>query len=173
VVDTGTAGSAGQIAAALGALGRSWADVRHVVLTHHHPDHVGSLPEVLDAAPGAAAYAGAADIALIGAPNALRPVGDGDDVFGLQVIDTPGHTPGSISVLDAGIGLLIAGDALNGNDAGTAVLGPNPDFSADLATANASARKLASYRVEAAAFGHGNPVRVGAGPLLQELAASL
>ena len=39
-------------------------------------------------------------------------VGDGDDVFGLQVIATPGHTPGSISFHVEGTPLLFSGDTL-------------------------------------------------------------
>ena len=100
-------------------------------------------------------------------------VGDGDDVFGMEIINTPGHTPGSIAMLDRGIGLLIAGDAINGNEAGTAVTGPNPDFSANMDDANASVLKLAEFPFDSAAFGHGNPIVSGAGDQLQELARSL
>lgn len=124
VVDTGTAGNADQIGETLAMLGLTYGDVEHVVLTHHHPDHIGSLPEVIQRADGAIAHAGELDIPNIAGAD-VSAVGDGDDVFGLRVIETPGHTPGSISLFDPGIGLLIAGDALNGNDDGTAVLGPN------------------------------------------------
>lgn len=172
VVDTGGSGSADEIGAALANLGVGYSDVGHVVLTHHHPDHVGSLSDVLTEATSAVAYAGEADIENIASPNPLRAVGDGDDVFGLEVINTPGHTPGSISVLDTEIGLLIAGDALNGNDAGTEVLGPNPDFSADMGLATDSVRKLAGFGFDIAAFGHGNPVDGGAGALVSALAGA-
>ncbi len=171
VVDTGTSGSTDQIGATLATLGVTFDDVRHLVLTHRHPDHVGSLRGVLGRAAAAAVYAGAGDIDNIDAPVAVTAVGDGDDVFGLQVIETPGHTPGSISVLDTGIGLLIAGDALNGNADGTEVLGPNPEFSSDMATAEASVAKLAGFDFEIAAFGHGQPVTSGAGALVDALAA--
>jgi glyoxylase-like metal-dependent hydrolase (beta-lactamase superfamily II) len=170
IVDTGTAGNADRIGETLALLGVTFDDVLHVVLTHHHPDHVGSLPDVMARARSAATYAGEADIPTIGA-DGIVAVGDGDDVFGLQVIATPGHTPGSISLFDPGIGLLVAGDALNGNDDGTAISGPNAEFSADLATAEASVAKLQPLDVRAAAFGHGQPVRDGAGVLLQGLAA--
>jgi len=85
------------------------------------------------------------------------------------VIETPGHTPGSISLFDPGIGLLLAGDALNGNDDGTAISGPSAQFSADMDTANASVAKLAELDVRAAAFGHGQPVPDGAGALITAL----
>ncbi len=173
VVDTGSSGSADQIGAALATLGVTFDDVRHVVLTHHHPDHIGSLPAVIDRAPWASAYAGTLDVPNITAPVTVTGVGDGDDVFGLNVIDTPGHTPGSISVLDPGIGLLIAGDALTGNDDGTGLSGPNERFTDDLAVANVSVGKLAGFDIESIGMGHGEPVTAGAGSLLQTLASTL
>ncbi len=173
VVDTGNPGGEAAIADALSTMGVGWSEVAHVILTHHHGDHIGGLSGVLTNAPTAMTYAGEADIANIISPNPLTAVGDGDEVFGLEVIHTPGHTPGSISVLDQGIGLLVAGDALNGNDDGTEISGPNPDFSSDLATAEESVKKLAGFSFDAAAFGHGNPVETGAGPLVADLAASL
>jgi glyoxylase-like metal-dependent hydrolase (beta-lactamase superfamily II) len=173
VVDTGNPGSADQIGETLATLGVTYDDVRHVVLTHRHPDHVGSLSDVLGRASSSVAYAGAADIGEISSSNDIRAVADGDDVFGLQVIETPGHTPGSISLLDVGIGLLIAGDALNGNGDGTAITGPADRYSSDMPTAEASVVKLTGFDFEAAAFGHGNPVVSGADRLVAELARTL
>lgn len=169
VVDTGTPGSTPRIGETLTTLGVTLDDVRHVILTHSHPDHIGSLPDVLGQAPSATPYAGEADIPNITSPIDVAAVGDGDDVFGLEVIATPGHTPGSISLLDTGIGLLIAGDALNGNDDGTAITGPNEQFSADMSTATASVDKLAALEFEIAAFGHGQPVTQDADDLVRAL----
>jgi glyoxylase-like metal-dependent hydrolase (beta-lactamase superfamily II) len=169
VVDTGRSDSADQIGEALGTLGVAFDDVRHIVLTHSHPDHVGSLAEVTERAPRAAAYAGSLDIPNISAPIDVFGLGDGDDVFGLQVIDTPGHTPGSISVFDPGIGLLVAGDALNGNADGSEISGPNPDFTPDMDTATASLSKFVNLDVVAMAPGHGQPVRQDASTLIRSL----
>lgn len=173
VVDTGNPGAAGDIGNALNTFGVNYSNVAHVILTHQHRDHVGSLNEVLAEAPSAVAYAGEADIAFINSDNALQAVGDGDSVFGLDVINTPGHTPGSISVLDREIGLLLAGDALNGTSDGDRVLGPNRQFSSNLDSANNSVKKLAELQFDAAGFGHGSPVESGAGALVAALAAEL
>jgi len=156
VVDTGVAGSEDDIENALTAIGLEWEAVRHVILTHRHPDHAGSVAAVLDRARDATGYAGAEDLPSIAAPRELRVAADGDDVFGLKVVTTPGHTKGHISVLDP-VGLvLVAGDALN--TANGKATGPNPEFSEDMKAANASVAKLAKLRFETLLVGHGDPV---------------
>ena len=119
----------------------------------------------------ATAFAGAGDLAAITAPRPLVAVGDGDRVFDLEIIETPGHTPGHISVLSNDASLLIAGDALNGENG--AVIGANPQFSSDMTVANLSVRKLAGYRFDTVVFGHGEPVESNADAMVAQLADSL
>ena len=157
---------------ALAALDLGWGEVDHIVLTHHHRDHTGSLGAAAERAPSGTLYAGEADIGSIDAPRDLVAVGDGSEVMGLTVIETPGHTAGSISLLDEPSGVLIAGDALTGGDGGT-VTGSNPNFTADLAQAELSVGKLAGYSFETILFGHGEPVLTGGSALLAAYAATL
>lgn len=168
IVDTGTAGNAERIEAALRNLGAGWGDVDHVILTHLHGDHVGGLPAVLDAASGAQAYAGEADVAGITSPRPLTALNDGDEIFGLEVIATPGHTPGHISVIDETAGLLVAGDALN--EEGGQVLGANPQFSADMVAAEESVQVLAQRRFDTLVVGHGEPIVGDASAMVVALA---
>lgn len=172
VVDTGVSGNEDQIGEALATMGVGYDAVSHVILTHDHGDHIGSLAGVLERASGATAYVGEGDLNDVGVAN-VQAVGNGDDVFGLEVIETPGHTPGSISVLDTGIGLLVAGDALNTNADGSEVSGPNEDFTSDLDSALDSVRTLAEREFETLLVGHGNPVESGAGAAVAALADSL
>ena len=112
IVDTGVGGSADAIETSLAGTGLDWSAVGHLILTHHHGDHVGSAADVLERAADAVGYAGQEDIGSISVPRPLTAVGDGEQVFGLTIVTTPGHTAGSISVLDPLGGLLVAGDAL-------------------------------------------------------------
>jgi glyoxylase-like metal-dependent hydrolase (beta-lactamase superfamily II) len=171
LVDTGTSGSASQVESTLDGLGLGWGELGTIVLTHHHGDHIGSLPEMMEAAAGATAYAGAEDIPNIPSPRSISAVADGDTVFGLQVVATPGHTPGHISILDPSGSTLIAGDALIGEGGGVA--GPSAQFTADMATANESVVKLAGLDFEVVYFGHGEPVTSEASAQVAELAAGL
>jgi len=171
VVDTGFPGDAADIAATLVGLGIGWSDVSTIILTHSHGDHVGSLGDVMAAAPDAIGYGGEPDIPGMRSPRPITPVGDGDTVFGLEIIATPGHTPGSIVVRDPVSGLLVAGDALRGDGGG--VIGPSPRFTVDMDLANASIRKLSGLEFDAVVFGHGDPVVGNAAQQVAALAATL
>jgi glyoxylase-like metal-dependent hydrolase (beta-lactamase superfamily II) len=170
VVDTGTAGNGAKIAEVIRAANLGWDAVRHVLLTHYHPDHIGSVGEVLGEAAKATAYAGAADIPQIKSPRPVKPVSDNDEVFGLRVIATPGHTPGHICVFDPVGSLLILGDAMNNSGA---LGGPNPQYTADMAQAHESVKKLAKLKFERALFGHGEPIDKGASQAIAKWAATL
>jgi glyoxylase-like metal-dependent hydrolase (beta-lactamase superfamily II) len=170
IIDTGTGGSADEIEASLSAVSLDWSAVGHLILTHHHGDHVGSAAEVLQRAPDAAAYAGAEDIPAISVPRALTAVADGDDVFGLQVVTTPGHTAGSISVLDTAGGLVVVGDALR-TEAGKPSL-PGAQFTEDMDVAKQSIVKLGGLTFETLLVGHGEPLVGGASAAVAELGAA-
>jgi glyoxylase-like metal-dependent hydrolase (beta-lactamase superfamily II) len=169
VVDTGVGGSAGSIEDALAEVGADWSAVGDVILTHKHNDHVGSLADVMELAPDATGYAGAEDIPSISAPRELTEVGDGDTVFGLRIVTTPGHTPGSISVYDAANGILVAGDALR-VEGGKPTL-PGAQFTEDMDEAARSVAKLGELTFETLLVGHGDPIEGGASAAVAELAA--
>ena len=170
VVDTGVGGSADAIGAVLDEAGPGWAGVRHVVLTHKHPDHAGSVGDVLTEATDATGYVGRADLPEVDAPRALQVLEDGDDVLGLRIVATPGHTAGHLAVFDEDTGVLVAGDALN-NDG--RLSGSNPQFTEDAAAAAESVRVLSGLAPRTILVGHGPPVLDGAADALRRLAASL
>jgi glyoxylase-like metal-dependent hydrolase (beta-lactamase superfamily II) len=169
IVDTGVEGSADEIEASLAKVGLGWAAVGHLILTHHHRDHAGSAADVMDRAPDVAGYAGAEDIPVITVPRPLAAVGDGDAVFGLRIVTTPGHTAGSISVLDAAAGLLVAGDAMRTDD-GKPVL-PPPQATVDMDEAKRSIVKLGGLAFETLLVGHGEPLIGGASSAVVALGA--
>lgn len=170
VVDTGVAGSEGAIEASLTGIGLSWAAVAHLILTHHHGDHQGSASAVLTNAPQAVAYAGAEDGARITVDRPVTTVGDGATVFDLQIVTTPGHTPGSISVLDPVGGVLVVGDAMG--TAGGRPTMPGAQFTDDMALAKQSIVKLGGLTFETLLVGHGDPIASGASGLVAALGAA-
>lgn len=171
LVDTGIPGTGAQFAEVLQNAGLGWDAVKHLIITHYHGDHVGAMGEVMESATSATIYAGAEDIPQIITTQDIQAVADGDDVFGLQIIATPGHTPGHISVLDPVGSLFIAGDALTNVNGELA--GPNERFTADMAVAHASVGKIGTFSFAQAVFGHGDPIESGASAAIAALAETL
>jgi glyoxylase-like metal-dependent hydrolase (beta-lactamase superfamily II) len=171
IVDTGLPNTGEKFAEVIRAAGLDWSAVNHLILTHYHGDHVGSMGEVLAAATQATVYAGAEDIPQIQTTQTIQAVGDGDEVFGLQIISTPGHTAGHICVLDPVSSLLVAGDAVV-NQGGQLAVSP-AQFTWDMDLAHESVRKLAGLQFKQAVFGHGDPIASGASVAMAELAETL
>ncbi|MEE9415262.1 MAG: MBL fold metallo-hydrolase [Acidimicrobiales bacterium] len=170
IVDTGTEGSAETIGESLKSLGLNYSDVEHVILTHNHGDHAGSIAAVLENALNAATYAGEADLNGIAAESIIPLLG-GEDVFGFEMIATPGHTLGHMAVIDHAAGLLVAGDAIF-TDGGTAMEGPERFFN-DVETSRDSIRALAALSFNTMLVGHGDPIENDANAAVADLAASL
>jgi glyoxylase-like metal-dependent hydrolase (beta-lactamase superfamily II) len=87
-------------------------EVRAVLLTHGHHDHLGAAGEVCHAL-GAPLHLHPADHLAAG-PMQLLPLADGEEIpcgrRTLQVLHTPGHTPGSVCFLAGRV--LFSGDTL-------------------------------------------------------------
>ena len=80
LIDSGFPGSAENILRAVAAAGRTAADVRHLVVTHAHPDHIGSLA-ALRRATGAAVYVHAADAEIVRTGTGFRPMTPAPGLF--------------------------------------------------------------------------------------------
>ena len=71
LVDTGSADDATEIRAAVASLGRDIRDVRHILVTHCHPDHAGGLAK-LKALTSARVYMHRRDAMLVATGRAMR-----------------------------------------------------------------------------------------------------
>jgi len=203
LIDTGMPQDGVGILQEIAALGRRPQDVSHILITHAHLDHSGSLA-FLKKATGANVVAGAAEQDYIRGDKKLWQMnreGIGGKLFkaalfvtetffvhytpahvdtactggevigrdgGIQVIATPGHSPGSMSYYVPDKGILFTGDALSGQ--------PEPRLPprsgcADYRQALASVKTLAALKYEICCFGHGKPVIGGADSVIRKLIA--
>jgi glyoxylase-like metal-dependent hydrolase (beta-lactamase superfamily II) len=128
LVDTMLPGSAKAI---LAAAERAGAPIRRIALTHAHGDHIGSLDALAAALPDAEVLISDRDARLLGKDRTMDPgepqdklrgdyrgantrptrtLAPGDRVGSLEVVASPGHTPGHVAFLDARDGTLLCGD---------------------------------------------------------------
>ncbi len=156
--------------------------IRRILLTHAHGDHAGGLDAVHALVPDAEFIMPARDARFLTGDMSLdagephdklrggwvirktkpaRLVHEGDRVCSLEVITTPGHTPGHASFLDTRDRTLIAGDAFQ-TRGGVAVSGtfkllfPLVYFATwHKGLALKSARKLRTFEPTRLAAGHG------------------
>jgi len=84
-----------------------------------------------------------------------------------EVIEVPGHTPGSIAIHLPDERVLLTGDNVASLE-GTVILGP---FNVARQDAIASFKRLAEMDVEIACFGHGDPIVADARQALHESAS--
>lgn len=179
LIDAALPRSAPAILAAARELG---APIVRIALTHAHGDHVGSLDDLRSALPGAEVLLSARDARFLGGDMTLdsdepqakprgqyvtkqtrptRTLAPGDRVGSLEVVASPGHTPGHIAFLDTRDRTLIAGDAFQ-TRGGIAVAGtvrplfPFPGLATwHKPTALRSASALRALGPSRLAVGHG------------------
>ncbi len=87
---------------------------------------------------------------------------------GVQVIHTPGHTPGHISLYVPSEELLIAGDSLRVEKGD--LVGPNKSHTSDMVQAMDSVRKMARLKVDQVLCYHGGLFGPNAGHRIAEIA---
>lgn len=77
---------------------------------------------------------------------------------GIEVIHTPGHTPGHVVLVLRESAILVTGDALNVKDG--ELTGPNPQHSFDMDLALRSAEKAKKFPVHAVVSHHGGYLKM-------------
>ena len=177
------------------AIGRRPDELKHILVTHSHPDHVGgTLPLVKKT--GAAVVTHRSDtkrdhgnklhlgytgllgpaptsIPLIGRTRVNRLIEDGDVLplhGGIRVIHTPGHTRGSVCFLLEEGKILFSGDTIFSNGSSISRSVPFPGY--DRKAYARSLKRLSEFKFVGVFGGHGSPMLQGGSYALRQLIES-
>jgi glyoxylase-like metal-dependent hydrolase (beta-lactamase superfamily II) len=200
LIDTGLTLAVGMILSQLKRAGYTPTDVKRILITHGHLDHIGGLP-ALKATTGAQVvtsederpYVEGKFPAPLPARENLPPLAqmmhpgkkgpelgtpvdrtvvDGevlDEVFsGLQVVATPGHSPGHVSYWQPERRILFTGDVVM-RLPGLRL--PYAAFTPDMAQSKRSLQRVAALNAQIICFGHGVPMTQDAATRLRAFAA--
>ena len=185
VIDSGLPLAADKIVEQIEAASYKAQDVRHILVTHAHPDHVGGLPRLKEST-GARVIAsrterpvieGEAPLQLPARLSSLvqkvrpsgmmlegtpvdRGVDDGETLpevmGGLRAISTPGHSPGHLSFWQPERRLVFCGDVMVRRFGRLRL--PFAAVTVDEDENKRSVQKLAGLNAATMCFGHGNPL---------------
>lgn len=181
LIDTGTGFNFTRLRTIFSALKKKFDDVKHVVNTHAHFDHVGGngyffnakvsvheqdapILEKGDTERSAADFFGG-NLKARSVENKFK---EGDKIklgkLELEVIHTPGHSPGSVCLYDRKGKLLFSGDTIFADGVGRS------DFiDGDPEALRSSIEKLLKLDVKTMLPGHGEPVLKDAKKVMKEV----
>ncbi|EPZ42237.1 MBL fold metallo-hydrolase [Alicyclobacillus acidoterrestris] len=173
LIDTGMPKREAKMIAELATLGISINDIAHILLTHHDVDHIGNA-HALQQQSQSTLWAPEKDVPyihgdlprhgikrLIGklvrvtTPKVDRVYQPGVKIGDIEVIETPGHTPGHVSFLYGDT--LFAGDLVTSKNG---KLAPSPKImSWNSQAVSRSIDKLKSFQFDWVCPAHGEPVK--------------
>ncbi len=196
LIDTGLKDGASHVLEFISHIGHSPEEISLIILTHNHIDHMGGLAEIkkhtsakvaahkddigIREHPPAAGGRYREPLAQIKSklqsvfsvlPEDVDIVLEGGEMLdclgGLDVIHTPGHTPGSISLYSRKYKMLVSGDLIRKRR--KKLLLPPKMVCVDLDENLESIKKISEYEIEILCFGHGLPLLKDVKPRIRDL----
>ena len=188
VIDTGMGGNAKKIVKYIEKIGRQPSEISTIVLTHYHMDHAGSAKDLkkltnakvavgkedADFVAGKKPFPKAKSLLLRAVSTLNKPapvevaiaIKEGDNIGSLTVIETPGHTPGSIALFDQKKKALFVGDTIRFN--GTKISSAPEQFTWDSEKEKLSIEKISALDFEVMLPGHGEVLLANASNAVRE-----
>jgi glyoxylase-like metal-dependent hydrolase (beta-lactamase superfamily II) len=195
LIDTGLRGNVSKIYSKLNRLGYGPQDIRRIIITHAHLDHINCLHRLKEDSK-AIIMVSEKDAPVVSGEKPLRtlngimgmmfgmirtyyrykPVNvdailmDGDDLKiqgGLKVVSLIGHEEGNIGLYCPSKRYFITSDSIRVSNG--KLIPPHPKFTADMQAAIRSIGRIAEYDFEMMMPGHGPPVLSGASDKVKAL----
>jgi glyoxylase-like metal-dependent hydrolase (beta-lactamase superfamily II) len=188
LVDTGLKTAPKKISAAIKSLGKDVTDIRKILFTHSHDDHASGAAKIIEIIGTPEVLAHREEVKYLesgenpprdlthfagfifrfmpkGGFDPIRVDSSFDDrqvlpiAGGLEVMHTPGHTPGHVSFLHKSSGVLITGDSVF--NFGFKLAWSLSAFCTSFNQSKETAKKFLDLEFETAAFTHGPHIQNG------------
>ena len=167
LVDTGfTPQCHVSIQAELDAMSKTWEDIKMIIITHAHGDHMANLPKVRELT-GAEVIIGEGDEEKLYMDTGVEAdviLGHGDIIGacgGVEIVHVPGHSDGNLCLYLRGHKAMIAGDTIFGDSEGN-LEAPPEKYCEDVVMAAKNLRILGDYDFDALLLSHGRNTMTGA-----------
>lgn len=159
----------------LKSIGKKWRDVKLILVTHKHGDHINNLPKLVELT-GAPVKSQMLEAPLIKEATGVEVEGlDDKEVVpfcgGIEVIHVPGHSEGNCSYYLRRHKAIIGGDTIFGDPEGN--LTPPPErYCLDVEQATREMRRLLDYDFDSFIYTHGKDIMKDAKHRVRELVES-
>jgi glyoxylase-like metal-dependent hydrolase (beta-lactamase superfamily II) len=162
------------IEAELKKMKKGWDDIKLILITHAHGDHIENLPKVLEATGYPEVMLGAEDVEKLKDETGVEAdMGlEHGDIIGacgnIEIINVPGHSPGCLTFYLQEEKAMIVGDTIFGDDDGN-LYTPPANYSNDAEMAAREIRRLLDHDFDKLLLSHGKSIMVGAKKRVEEL----
>ena len=141
------------------SMGKRWSDIKRIIITHAHGDHINNLPQVKTLT-DAEIFIGEGDELVLEQRTGIRAdvtldTGNIIDACGnIEIIRVPGHSDGNLCLLLHKYKALIAGDTIFGDKDGT-LEAPPEKYCNDVSVATKNLLILVDYDFDKLFLSHG------------------
>ncbi len=164
------------IQAELDSMGSKWDDIKMIIITHAHGDHINNLAQVKKLT-HAEVVIGEGDETALENRTGIKAnivLGQGDVIGAcgnIEIIHVPGHSPGNLSLYLHRHRAILAGDTIFGDSEGT-LEAPPEKYCTDVDQAAKNLVILAEYDFDALLLSHGKNTYEGAKEKVMKLIES-
>jgi len=150
----------------LDSMGAKWGDIKMIIITHAHGDHINNLAQVMELT-DAEVVIGEGDEDALEERTGVRAeiiLGQGDVIGAcgnIEIVHVPGHSPGNLCLYMHRHSAIIAGDTIFGDSEGT-LEAPPEKYCTDVELAAKNLSILAEYDFDALLLSHGKNTYMGA-----------
>ncbi|MBS7630096.1 MBL fold metallo-hydrolase [Candidatus Bathyarchaeota archaeon] len=173
IIDTGMNPSAlDKIYSELKSIGKDWSDVKLILITHKHRDHIANLAKLKELT-DAPVKSHRLEAPLIEKATDVKVEGLEDGTLlgfcgGIRVVHVPGHSEGNSCYYLSRLKAMIAGDTVFSDDEGN-LIPPPEKYCLDVKMAMEEIKRLLDYDFKFLLYTHGKDVMEGAREKVKEL----